>query len=442
MTHSPSPTAGGAAPYAVDLVERGRAGRLVIYAGAGLSRAEPAGIPPGNDVASRIVARLSPAFPILESVNATDLPAVADAIAGLEGGESASRQAIVAVAEFTKATPNYAHRLLAVLMLEGVLEILTTNWDNCIERGGADERPSAVVTSHDLSNIIPPSVLKIHGCATQPQSLLVTSSHLASPPQWVIDETRHRLGAATVAFVGIGDIAGYVRARLTEAISDVGDVENIRVVSPGIVNGWTSSQWAELTPGLGETQRIAATADEFVEQLGRAYVLGVFGDIALEFNDNPSFSAAIATAQASITAHDALKILLWARGAAVVPQAGVKVFDSESMTLLLCALGALMPDGFAIDGSGIVRTAESCIQVLVSSGRVSATRIQREAQNRHSAARNEGREMPRFLVAGGIGWGLGGTLPPDILDSGHGDDVLDGPLNQRPDIQRAEEVLA
>ncbi|MGC5172099.1 SIR2 family protein [Microbacterium sp. DT81.1] len=393
-------------------------------------------------MASRIVARLSPAFPILDDIDATDLPAVADAIAGLEGGESALLQAIVGVAEFTTATPNYAHKLLSVLMLEGVVDVLTTNWDNCIERGSADERPSAVVTSHDLSNITPPSVLKIHGCATQPQSLLVTSAHLAAPPQWVIDETRHRLGAATVAFVGIGDIAGYVRLRIAEAISGVGAIENIRVVSPGIVTGWTSSPWAELIPDLAATQRIAATADEFLEQLGRAYVLGVLGDIALEFADHPNFLAAVRNAQASITANDALRILVWARRAAVMPHAGVAVFDSESMTVILCALGVLLPGGFYLDASGTVRAPETYLQILVSSGRASASRMQREAQNRLSAARTEGREVPRFLVAGGIGWGLGPTLPADILDEGRGDDVLDGPLNQRPDIQRAEDVLA
>lgn len=442
MTHRPSPAANGAAPYAVDLIERGRNGRLVIYAGAGLSRDQPAGIPPGSDVASRIVARLGPAFPVLDAVDATDLPSVADAIAGLDGGESALLQAIVRVAEFTTAPPNYAHRLLSVLMLEGILDILTTNWDTCIERGSADERPSAVVTSHDLSSITPPSVLKIHGCATQPKSLLVTSAHLAAPPQWVIDETRHRLGAATVAFVGIGDIAGYVKLRIEEAVSDVGPVENIRVVSPGIVTAWRSSQWAKLIPDLGASQRIPATADEFLEQLGRAYVLGVFGDIALEFEDHPNFLAAVRNAQASITANDALKILVWARRAAVMPQAGVPVFDSESMTLLLCALGVLLPDGFQIDASGTVRAPDTYLQVLVSSRRASASRMQREAKNRLLAARTDGHEAPQFLVAGGIGWGLGAALPADILDEGRGDDVLDGPLNQRPNIQRAEEVLA
>jgi hypothetical protein len=442
VTHSPSPVADGAAPYAVDLIERGRSGRLVVYAGAGLSRSQPAGIPPGNEVASRIVARLRPAFPVLDTIDATDLPAVADAIAGLEGGESALLQAIVRVAEFTAATPNYAHRLLSALMLEGIVDVLTTNWDNCIERGSTDERPSAVVTSQDLSNVTPPSVLKIHGCATQPQSLLVTSDHLVAPPRWVIDETRHRLGAATVAFVGIGDIAGYVKLRIKEAITDVGAVENIRIVSPGIVTGWTSSQWAELVPDLGAAQRIAATADEFLEQLGRAYVLGVFGDIALEFGDHPKFLAAVRIAQASMTASDALKIVMWARRTAVMPQAGVSVFDSESMTLMLCALGVLLPDGFDLDASGTVRTSDAYLQILVSSGRASASRMKREAQNRLSAARTEGREAPRFLVAGGIGWGLGAALPADILDEGHRDDVLDGPLNQRPDILRAEEVLA
>nr|WP_244284163.1 hypothetical protein [Agromyces badenianii] len=258
----------------------------------------------------------------------------------------------------------------------------------------------------------------------------------------MIDETRHRLGATTVAFVGIGDIAGYVKLRIEEALHDVGVIDNIRVVSPGIVSGWASSQWAGLVPDLGAGQRIAATADDFLEQLGRAYVLGVFGDIALEFSDHPKFLAAVKNAQNSITASDALKVVVWARRAAVTPHAGVSVFDSESMTTMLCALGVLLPDGFAVEASGAVRTPEAYWQVLVSSGRTSASRMQREAQNRLSAARTEGREVPKYLVAGGIGWGLGTTLPSDILNEGRGDDVLDGPLNLMPEILRAEEVLA
>jgi hypothetical protein len=45
---------------------------------------------------------------------------------------------------------------------EGVVDVLTTNWDDCIERGGGSERVSSIVTEHDLLHVAPKAVLKIH----------------------------------------------------------------------------------------------------------------------------------------------------------------------------------------------------------------------------------------------------------------------------------------
>ena len=52
------------------------------------------------------------------------------------GGIDALRNTVVQVAEFTSADSNYGHRVLALLLLEGAIDVLTTNWDTCIERGG------------------------------------------------------------------------------------------------------------------------------------------------------------------------------------------------------------------------------------------------------------------------------------------------------------------
>ena len=80
MVYQPTTIGTGVPPYAVALAERGRAGRLVIYAGAGLSRAEPAGLPSGSQVAELVYHRLRVPFPEIDGCDPHDLTAVADAV--------------------------------------------------------------------------------------------------------------------------------------------------------------------------------------------------------------------------------------------------------------------------------------------------------------------------------------------------------------------------
>lgn len=441
MIHAPSPIGSGVEAFAVALAERGRSGSLAVYAGAGLSRAEPAAIPTGYTIAERLVGRLSASFPALDDVDSTDLPSVADAVASLSGGEEALLQATVRVAEFTTATPTYGHRVLAALLLEGLLDVLTTNWDDCIERGNEHERVAAVVTAQDLVRIVGPSVLKIHGSATQPESLLITSAHLAAPPTWVVDQTRARLGASTVVFVGIGDVAGYVKTRITEAIDEIGNVANIRVVSPGIVDDWDSSQWSALAPDLVAAHRIPLTADGFLEQLAAAYILAVVGDIRASLETDPVLKPFLSAAVTALNDHDALTILAWVRHAAVVPSQGSSVLGSPPMALALCAVGSIAPDGFVIRDNVLSLPSGQSLEVLVASGIQTAARMEREARNRLEHAVSIGRQAPRFLVAGGIGSIVPAGMPRSILSVSEADDILDGPQNGVPEILIAEEVV-
>lgn len=441
MIHIPSPIGSGVEAFAVALAERGRSGALAVYAGAGLSRAEPAAIPTGYTIAKRLVDRLSASFHALDDVDPTDLPSVADTVASLSGGEEALLQATVRVAEFTTATPTYGHRVLALLLLEGLLDVLTTNWDDCIERGNEHERVEAVVTSPDLVRIAGPTVLKIHGSATQPESLLITSAHLDSPPTWVVDQTRARLGASTVVFVGIGDVAGYVKTRIAQAIDDVGNIANIRVVSPGIVGDWDSSQWSTLVPDLLAEHRIPITADEFLEQLARAYILAVIGDIRASIETDLLLAPYLASAVTALKAHDALTVMTWVRQAAIVPKQGSSMLDSPQMAVALCAVGRIAPDGFVIRENILSIADQQPLEVLVASGIQTVARMEREARNRLERSVSKGKQAPRFLVAGGIGGTISTGMPRNILSMGGSTDILDGPQNGVPEILRAEEVV-
>ncbi len=442
VLHQPEPIDAGVPAYAVALAELGRAGRLVIYGGAGISLAEPAGLPTGAAVAKGIYDRLRDAFPAIAGVNEHDLVAVADAVAVLASGEEALRLTAARVAEFTSATPTYGHRVLALLLLEGVVEAMTTNWDDCIERGGGGERVSSIVTEHDLLHVAPRAVLKIHGCATQPASLLITSAHLASPPSWVSDQTRARLGTAVVVFVGIGDVAGYVRVRIEEALADAGPPANVRIVSPGINDGWDGSQWAELLPNLDPQQRIAMTADAFLEKVGSGFVHIVLASVAAELGAEAELAAYFHAASSGLRTHDPATVLQWARHTGVVAEPGSSVLDSPAMSSALLAVGKLFGPNFTLTREGTIETDEGQYEVLVAVGTQSASRLRREAQNRLERHLGNGIE-PKFLVSGGVGWPAAEPVGDhDILGGGLPGDVVDGPINATAEILRAELVIA
>lgn len=434
----------GTPPYAIALAKRASTrGKVAIYAGAGISVAQPTGIPLGAGVARTIHATLRTAFPSLNDVEPEDLIAVADAVASLPGGGAALRETAARSAEFRTATPSYGHRVIAYLLLEGVIDVLTTNWDDCIERGGPPERLQAVTDDRSLQRVEPPSVLKVHGCASVPDSLLITSDDLREPPTWAREQTQARLGSAVVVFLGIGDVAGYVRIRIEEAISEVGDIANIRVVSPSIVEQWSSSQWAAVAPNLLEDNRIAATSDEFMEHLGAAFIhLTLSGHVAA-LADDPQILPYITAAVESLLADDALSVLVWVRRAAVAPQQGVSVLGASTTAEALTALGRLAGAN-AIQRQGqVFDTVEGRVEILVATQGRSSRRMEQEAKNRQAEYASLGQVSPRFLIAGGIGWRtLSSELPSDVLTEASATDIVDGPTTLTPDILLAREVLA
>ena len=437
----------------MSLAERARGGgKVVVYAGAGISLAQPTGLPTGRALAIAIYTQLEAAFHVLSAVNPADLVAVADAVAGLPGGKEALRQTSALSADFKTAKPGYAHRTLAHLMLEGAIDVLTTNWDNCIERGAGEEQLPTVTDERSLRQVTPPWVLKVHGCASQPDSLLLTSEDLSTPPRWVKDQTHARLGSAVVVFMGIGDVAGYVKERIIEAISEVGSVDNIRVVAPDIVENWGKSQWSGVAPDLHDDYRIPATADLFMEQLAGAYIVVQLGGFGLTLASDGGIAAAFDAVRTSLLKNDPLTILQWARRTDVQPRAGRSILGTSEMATALTALGHLTGANARLKRDQVIETDDGLIEVLISTQVVPARRIIQEAENRLQEYASRGDPYPLFLVAGGIGWppvnrsdealAKRSILPSDILDVSDATDILDGPRALTPIIRRADEVLA
>ncbi|MDO3402673.1 SIR2 family protein [Mycolicibacterium neoaurum] len=333
--------------------------------------------------------------------------------------------------------------MIAYLLLEGVVDVLTTNWDDCIERGGTPERLQAVTDDRSLRRVQSPSVLKIHGCASVPDSLLVTSDDLQEPPTWAREQTQARLGSAVVIFIGIGDVAGYVRRRIEEAISEVGDIANIRVVSPSIVERWGSSQWSAVAPDLLADNKIEETSDAFMEHLGAAYIhLTLNGHVAA-LADDPQIMPYIRSSVDTLLTDDALSVLRWVRRTAVAPLQGVSVLDAGSTAEALTALGRLGEGGDISRRDQIFETPMGLFEILVATQRLSSRRMEQEAQNRLSDHASRGERPPQFLISGGIGWRTQNSeLPRDVLTEADATDIVDGPTTLKPDILLAQEVLA
>lgn len=443
MSHNPSPIGLELPPYAVALAHKARNGRLVIYAGAGLSAAAPTSLPSAAAMASSIFQRLSQLFPSALDCPSDDLNAVADAVAVLPGGEEALRETAVQVAEFTTASPNYGHKVLAYLLLEGVIDVLTTNWDNCIERGSAQERLTAVVTPSDRLQISGKSLLKIHGCASQPMSLLLTTAHLTSPPPWVFDETRARLGNSTVVFIGIGSVAAYVRKRIKEAVESISGIDNIRVVSPNIDEQWEQSGWAALVPELSPDHRYAVTADTFLEKLASAYLMVMLIETADALAEDPVAAERFQNAADSLKKHDPLTLLEWIRHSAVVPRAGSSAVTSPSTAKGLMAVGALAAENFKIGPRGVIRASNGTFEMMLAFDIQTRSRMRREAERRVDNHLSVGDPEPIFVIAGEVS--SPPTAPgllPDVIGPGNPSDIVGGPGNVAPTIKWAEEVLS
>lgn len=440
----PSPISASVPPYAVALASRaGSAGGLVIYAGAGISLSQPTNLPTGARLAAAIHTQLTSAFPVLATVDSADLVAVADAVAALPGGQEALSQTSARSANFKTARPGYAHKVLAHLMLEGAIDVLTTNWDTCIERGAGEESLPTVTNDHDLAAVTPPWVLKVHGCASRPDSLLVTSGQLDSPPTWVQEQTRARLGMAVVVFIGIGDVAGYVRQRIEEAIHEVGSVQNIRVVAPDIETNWENSQWKTVAPSLNDDDKIPATADLFMEQLAAAYVIRRLGEHSVTVSSDEVLAADLEAAKVGLLESDSLTVLQWARSVDINPRVGEAVLKSSELGKVMIALGHLAGDSARLKHNHIFDTAKGPVEVLIATQTVPPRHLVEAAENRLSDHASRGEQLPLFIVAGGVGpIPKTNSLPGSILGETDVLDIVYGPLARVPDVRHADDVIA
>ena len=222
--------------------------RLVIYAGAGLSAAPPACGPTGWGVADRLRRPVATMLGIDEPELATlNLEEIAEVVETQSPDKMDHLRDTAATAyDFRGLEPNYGHEIAALLLREGLLEVVSANWDCAIERAGLQVAVAiaGVATATErlqLAQELP--LYKIHGCAKRPQTLALTQSEVDRPQTWAVAQVQSALTAGVVVFVGLGTVGLYVR-ELGRASNGLGSRPNHNPGSrPNIVRNLARGSW-------------------------------------------------------------------------------------------------------------------------------------------------------------------------------------------------------
>jgi hypothetical protein len=358
-------------------------------------------------------------------------------MASLPEGLTVLQTKIVDLAPFDSVAPTLGHQLLALLLADGAIRLLTTNWDDCLERGWQEEgRILAARDASEAEELRRPHVLKIHGCCSRPPTLLVTTEQLKDPPLWTKSTFSAEIKASTVVFVGVGDVAPYVREPIDELSAFI-DGARVRVVSPSIVTQWETSQWKDVLPDLPPGRRIGATADAFVDELARGWLNHLVRE--LDNSGQPEWITACHAAFGALTAIEALR---WLRRAATDWNIGESVVRSTEAIAGLKAIAVLAKQYISSSGGALSRFQfepraavslhEQRIEVVIGRPNQPTTSLERAARERaENVANIYGTNMITVLCSASMPEGkrrselemvdvLAGDPDPDDLITGPG----------------------
>lgn len=338
----------------VELASAASDGRLVLYVGAGISVPTPTLLPTSNELLALLAPIVEQELGVrIEPAEAQEgdpadgqlsLEKLADQ-AEEAGVLPAFRDLTASVVAFRDAPPNYSHRAAALLLREGSVSLFSVNWDRCIERGAAQEAGfyiDATVTEADRAvRFAACRFHKIHGCATQPPSLLITSSDLEDPPEWVEHMVGAELGANTIVFVGLGTVGGYVRARVAQVLEAIGDDAAVWLADP-----YPSRAWEQLLARASE-RILEVDANSFFDDLLRACIRHAFVQLiaaarAMDAGgwDPPVTPSAEGLVDA-LSARRAFEVMGWMRGGAGGVADGSPLLHSPYCRTALLALASV-----------------------------------------------------------------------------------------------------
>jgi hypothetical protein len=175
-------------------------------------------------------------------------------------------------ANFMNMAPNFGHEAAALLLREGLIRLITVNWDRGVERAGLaagiEIRPIAdAVQNGEMTDGL--VILKVHGCVTKPPTLAVTQAEVDTPRTWAVGRVQGALSDGIVAFVGLGTVGLYVQ----EPIENLVDIWVKEGTSVLVADPVLSPGWEQVLGAAAQEVHIKSGADEFLDDLLRAVML-------------------------------------------------------------------------------------------------------------------------------------------------------------------------
>lgn len=430
--HTPLPLGEVPSPEVLDVARDAQAGRLVIYAGAGLSMADPAAGPTGAHVAERLRPYVAELLGVsADEVSESDLESLAARVENAEPHRLPDLKVRAAGAgNFLDMDPNYGHEAAVLLLREGVLKMISVNWDRGVENAGlqADVLIESVASPGErqrLGTQLP--LFKVHGCASRPATLAVTRAEVDKPQDWARAEVQQALAGGTVVFLGLGTVGLYVSEPLDE-LTKLWDEDGvtIRVVDPGGL----SNSWKTALGEKADDAEIPLAADRFLDDLVRAIVLAALSsthDKIREIQDGTKWSedmlAGCDALRTALTEASGNAVLRWWRdGVAPTLHGNPFVLEHPGQQSLMAIALLIGRDGDGIEVGGTedhlaVRSEQRYFEIVFRPGRRFADidRSARERIRRRSVARVYEPGRPVFVaVHGGIGTFPAVSAHPDV----------------------------
>jgi hypothetical protein len=387
-----------------EMVEAAKQGRLVLYLGAGISMAEPSCGPSGWEVADF----LRPTVARLLSLSDTELVGLSlEELAERVVETDATRLEALRVraseaANFKDLSPNFGHEAAVLLLREGMVRLITVNWDCGVERAGLGAGigiqgvANAVENSEFSDGLV---VLKVHGCATRPRTLAITQSEVDSPQSWAVGRVQGALSEGIVVFVGLGTVGLYVREPIEELVNIWGaSADSVLVADPALSPGWQQALGA-----AAQQAHIQCEADEFLDDLLRAVMLEALDMCSDQIQKMPrqepweqTLQTGFENLRTALAASTADALGRWWRDRVSDSLNGSQFIIEQNGLWSLMTVGLLAgKDGGAIEVSGArgrqtVGTKERYFEIASEPGRPIA------------AVEQTGRERIRQRIADGI----------------------------------------
>jgi hypothetical protein len=414
------------------LVQAAKQRRLVLYLGAGISMSPPSCGPTGPAVANvlrPLVARMIEARD--EDLDGLSLEELAQKVADRASERLAELRERAAVAfDFRGIAPNFGHEAAALLLREGLVQLISVNWDCGIERAGARagvaiQGVADLAESIQLSHVLP--LYKVHGCATRPWTLAITQDDVDQPQTWAVGRTQGALADGVVVFVGLGTVGVYVSEPFAELVTAwTPQAASVTIVDPKLSPAWGEALGEE----KAQAAHLARSADAFLDELLRAVVRDALDGVELVARDLAQHETWATTMvegldamRTGLDATAADGTLRWWRDGVVETQAGtpfITELAGQKSLMTVAQLAGL--DGGAIEVAGVrgrqtVATAQRYFEI-VCRPRDHVSHVQIVARDRVETRRAEGiytADKPvTVVVADALGEFPSDVAPVDI----------------------------